>query len=268
LRFSKISDEEFKESIARSKCVREALLSLGLKAAGGNYATFHQRVKNLGIDTSHFSGAAWAAGKTFGPKRPIDDYLSNSFKISSSSLKKRLIREGIKEAKCECCNLDWWIDKEISLELHHMNGNHFDNSLSNLQLLCPNCHANTENYRGRNQERRLSKEKREVPKFLSEQKEKILEGRRIYQRKTKIVWPSDLDLLDIIWTESVLSFAKTNGISDSSVRKRLSLRNIPAPPPGFFVRRQAGKDVSAEWLVYVGFKKKLISPEGFEPSRL
>ena len=36
------------------------------------------------------------------------------------------------------------------LELHHIDGNHSNNELSNLTLLCPNCHALTDNYRGKN----------------------------------------------------------------------------------------------------------------------
>lgn len=48
------------------------------------------------------------------------------------------------------CGNTEWLDKHIPLELHHINGNHKDNRLSNLQLLCPNCHALTDNYRGKN----------------------------------------------------------------------------------------------------------------------
>ena len=43
-----------------------------------------------------------------------------------------------------------WNGQTIPLELHHVNGNNKDNSLENLQLLCPNCHALTSNYRNRN----------------------------------------------------------------------------------------------------------------------
>ena len=38
----------------------------------------------------------------------------------------------------------------ISLELDHKDGNNKNNKLSNLHYLCPNCHALTETYRGKN----------------------------------------------------------------------------------------------------------------------
>jgi hypothetical protein len=34
------------------------------------------------------------------------------------------------------------------LELHHKDGDRTNNILSNIELLCPNCHALTDNYRG------------------------------------------------------------------------------------------------------------------------
>lgn len=68
---------------------------------------------------------------------------------SSYKLKLRLLKENIKEHKCEKCNNIIWLDYKIPLELHHINGDTHDNRIENLQLLCPNCHALTENYRGK-----------------------------------------------------------------------------------------------------------------------
>ena len=60
-------------------------------------------------------------------------------------------RHNILEYKCQKCGCDGhWQDGIISLEVHHINGNNTDNEISNLQYLCPNCHALTDNYRGRN----------------------------------------------------------------------------------------------------------------------
>jgi len=48
------------------------------------------------------------------------------------------------------CKQITWLEKDIPLELHHIDGDHSNNELSNLTLLCPNCHALTDNYRGKN----------------------------------------------------------------------------------------------------------------------
>ena len=48
--------------------------------------------------------------------------------------------------KCENCGLEEWLGQPINLEIHHIDGNHYNNDLSNLQLLCPNCHSYTDNY--------------------------------------------------------------------------------------------------------------------------
>ena len=81
-------------------------------------------------------------------KRPIEDYLSNKVPMQSDKLKIRLINEGKLEDKCDNCGLEAWLQDSIPLELDHVNGDHNDNRLRNLRLLCPNCHAQTDNYRG------------------------------------------------------------------------------------------------------------------------
>ena len=69
---------------------------------------------------------------------------------STIDLKKRIIEENIFEYKCSSCNISVWNNKPISLEIDHINGNCFDNTIENLRFLCPNCHSQTENFRGRN----------------------------------------------------------------------------------------------------------------------
>jgi hypothetical protein len=63
-------------------------------------------------------------------RKPIEEYLQST--TSNSNKRKRLIDEGLKEAKCECCGLSEWMGKPIPLELHHKDFNHYNNSLDNL----------------------------------------------------------------------------------------------------------------------------------------
>ncbi len=61
--------------------------------------------------------------------------------ISSTKLRIKLIKDGIKEDKCEKCGHIYWNGKKLPLELHHKDGDHFNNELENLEILCPNCHS-------------------------------------------------------------------------------------------------------------------------------
>ncbi len=53
-------------------------------------------------------------------------------------------------ASCEGCKEVDHLDEMIPFELHHKNGNSKDDCLENLELLCPNCHSQTDNFTSRN----------------------------------------------------------------------------------------------------------------------
>ena len=81
------------------------------------------------LDTRHLLGSHWKKGKKVRgiPHIPIENYLvENSMYKNTVHLKKRLLKEGIKEPKCEVCG------NTENLELHHINGNPSDNRLENL----------------------------------------------------------------------------------------------------------------------------------------
>ena len=104
--------------------------------------TLKSYYKRMGIE---YSGNSARKGIPHLEQRiPIEKYLQGN--TSNSAKRKRLIEEGIKEAKCEICQLSEWMGKPIPLELHHIDFNHYNNDLSNLQILCSNCHMQVHNY--------------------------------------------------------------------------------------------------------------------------
>ncbi len=72
----------------------------------------------------------------------------------SNKLRIRLLNENVFEHICDSCGNAEWQGKPIPLELDHINGINSDHKLENLRLLCPNCHAQTDTYRGKNMGRK------------------------------------------------------------------------------------------------------------------
>lgn len=152
--------EELEEVIKKSFSIAQVCKSLGIIAAGGNYKTIRNKISEFNIDISHFTGKGWNTGERYRkiiPSIPLDEILIKGSVYGSHILRKRLISEGIKSETCECCGLSKWNGLPIKLELHHINGDSNDNRLVNLQILCPNCHSMTDNYRGRNRKTKKTK---------------------------------------------------------------------------------------------------------------
>ncbi len=88
--------------------------------------------------------------KRLGIKFELNDILNGKHpQYPTSKLSKRLVKDGLKEYKCNECQITEYNNKPISLELNHIDGNSTNHSLNNLELLCPNCHSQTDTYRSK-----------------------------------------------------------------------------------------------------------------------
>lgn len=136
------SNEEFINICNESETAAQAAAKLGL-----SFSTFKRKAIKLGCYNTNQGGKG--TNKIM-PKIPLEDILAglqpqyNTFK-----LKTRLFKEGLKENKCEICGINEWCGNYISCELHHIDGNPHNHLLSNLQIICPNCHSQTDTFRSK-----------------------------------------------------------------------------------------------------------------------
>jgi len=145
----KFSKEKLEECVKSSTSLRQVIFKMNMNESGGNYTTITKWISNWNIDISHFLGKGSNLGKSPHNKISLDEILSNKHFVKSDNLKKRLLKEKLLHYKCAMCSLDLWNNQKIVLELDHIDGNRKNNNLSNLRLLCPNCHSQTDGWRGR-----------------------------------------------------------------------------------------------------------------------
>ena len=129
-----ISEEKSKAFICKQlKCKPETLNSY-LEKMNIHYDGKKDWARNKQLDTHY---------------KPIIEYIKQD-NVKGHVLKQKLIREGLREDKCEICGITYWQGVHLPLELHHKDGNHYNNNLDNLQILCPNCHSIQEGNAGAN----------------------------------------------------------------------------------------------------------------------
>ena len=151
--------QEYEELICKviTKCnnINQICKALGKKPTNTNYNFIKNIIKKYDINISHFTSEPLKKCK-HKPYTKEEIFTKNS-KIKTSKLLNYILKYNLKEYKCENCKNTEWMNKKIPLQTHHINGNNTDNRIENLQLLCPNCHAQTDNYCGKSKKQKTIK---------------------------------------------------------------------------------------------------------------
>jgi len=164
----RLGEDYIREVFKSSETVEECCKKLGtITKFVGKYAKLlnceddYERIKKNKSDPIHkFPDAYVREGNAtkIKPELWIKYVLENKLEtFKFSKVLKVLVETGYKEYKCEECGVVEWNGKPISLQLHHIDGNRKNNSLENLQILCPNCHTQTDNYGSKNANRKNKK---------------------------------------------------------------------------------------------------------------
>lgn len=163
-KLGKFSKEYYEELVKKSKNWDEILLTLKYKST-----LFLNTIKDY-FDKYNINYSHLKYPEKFSNNKKIelkDILIENSMYNGGNSLKKRLLEELKWDYQCAHCGLSTYSNFNVKnvpipLEVEHKNGNHTDNRIDNLCLLCPNCHALTDTYKGKNMA--IAKQNKENPK--------------------------------------------------------------------------------------------------------
>lgn len=216
------TDEELLNAVEAGGSISDVIRRIGLNPKGANFSHVKHHMNRLGVDVEPLKNST-INRPGYKHYSDAEVFIENSSYRSNEGIKKRLISNGTKKRECDKCQLTEWNGEPIPLELEHVNGIPNDNRVENLSFLCPNCHAQTPTYRGRNYKGRKQKQLRECAGCAT-----ILSAGTIgdrcsgcFKRKPKIDWPETRILLDKLKTMSYTALAKELGVSDNAIRKHL-----------------------------------------------
>lgn len=158
-------------------------------------------------------------------------YLQKKCKHARHTVKRRIIQDNILEYECSKCGIDKWDDKDISLQLDHINGINDDNRLENLRFLCPNCHSQTDSFCGKGkignkQYFYCEKCGCEITKFS---KGRCNQCRGKQHRKFEVTKEKLQELMN---KYPFTKIGEMFGVTDNSIRKRCQSLEIKIPKRG------------------------------------
>jgi hypothetical protein len=121
---------------------------------GLHFNSFKKRALELRCYQTNQSGIGFP--KSFKEKVPLQEILQGLHPyFQTYKLKIRLLKSEVLANQCAICCINDWNGKSLNLELDHIDGNRQNHMLSNLRLLCPNCHSQTDTYRAKNKSRKI-----------------------------------------------------------------------------------------------------------------
>lgn len=130
---------QLQKIINQSQSIAEVATKLGYDVGGGTYQSIAKMIEENNLDTSSLKGQGWNKDNLH-----LELFTNNYKKKNGKTTRETLIK--IRGHRCEHCGLTEWLGQPINLQVHHKDGNHQNNSLDNLELVCPNCHSYTNNF--------------------------------------------------------------------------------------------------------------------------
>ena len=143
----KLSNPEFQIMVKKSRSVGDICRKLSGRKGGSIFRNIQLRIQQLSLNTDHFiDGRVGRNSPHHISKEELLRRLDRNEEIDAKWLKQKLIEFSLIETKCSCGVSSIWNSKPLILHLDHIDGDSTNNRLSNLRILCPNCHTQTPTY--------------------------------------------------------------------------------------------------------------------------
>ena len=216
-----ITEAELSKAIQGATSIKQVLQRLGRKVNNGGYQTVRAKSIEFGIELPKHTPKGGAVLR----KIPDEEFFVTGVRRSSGSLKKRLVEDHGVIYECsdsDCAVKGTWKDKKLSLQLDHIDGDRFNNTLENLRLLCHNCHAQTDTYANNRKSINTRYNYCSCGVRINRVSERCREceaSRRI--GKPVLDWISEHELVTMVKETNYLQASKKLGVSDNGIRKRL-----------------------------------------------
>jgi HNH endonuclease len=153
----KYTREALTDAAANSTSIAGVLRYLNIRWSGGSHHHISRRLRELGIDTTHFTGQGHYKGKSSAtrltPELILVSRSGGERRTKRPQLHRAILAMGVPEECAKCGVGTSWSGRPLTLHIDHINGDFLDNRLSNLRFLCPNCHSQTPTFANRRRDR-------------------------------------------------------------------------------------------------------------------
>lgn len=213
--------EKLKNIVSCSFSYSDCLKKMNLSTRPGNYTTLKKYINLYKINIEHFYKYQTGGLNNYisNIKKELNEILVENSIYSTSKLKDRLYKEGLKNRCCELCGQnEEWVGRKMSLILDHINGINNDNRIENLRIVCPNCNATLDTHcRGNKKSNEKNKKYCECGREIFRTSKMCLECNSIKNRKTER--PTIEYLKEEVSNFGYKAVGRKYGVSDNTIRK-------------------------------------------------
>lgn len=215
--------EEVEYAAANASSRTEMMRLLKIKNGGGGYQALDFWCKKYDVTPPTYKPGSNLKEHSF-VAMSDSEWFVKGVRRNSAVSKKRMIALGIPNICLECGQEPIWNSKPLVLQLDHIDGDRWNNTLENLRILCPHCHTQTETYA--NNGLRRARNYCECGAEIWRGSERCIKCSNAIHNKEKIDWPPVEELIEQVRLTNFSQAAKMYNCTDSAIRKFLTRNGI------------------------------------------